>query len=151
MVPYEETYFELVLLNKGYGRHAQTGPETEQKSDLSSCCIGNERQVRSPAQNTGDDAVNEARNTEDEKQIVTPNHDPKSDPGVTRRENPVKQMGEDQEDVESYSLHGIEPDIVAEARVSDNSQIEGEEGDEAGVRDGPIEAKKRKDWVKEKP
>lgn len=46
-------------------------------------------------------------------------------------------------------MHGIEADIVGEGRVSDNAQVEGEEGDEAGVGDGPVEGNKGKDGVEE--
>lgn len=79
-----------------------------------------------------------------------PNHEAEAESGATWSENPLKQEGQHQEDVESHGLHGVEPDIAAEGRVSDNAQVESEEGHEAGVRDGPVEGNKRKDGIEEK-
>lgn len=101
--------------------------------------VGNKRQVRGAAQNTRDGAVNKAEEAEEEDRVVEPNRDPEPEPGPTGREDLVDEHGNDEEDVECDGLHGVEPDKVGEVRVSDDSQVEGEEGDEGGVRDGPVE------------
>lgn len=78
------------------------------------------------------------------------NHEEKGRSRATRGENPLKHKGEHQDDVKSEGLHGVEPDIAAEGRVSNDAQVKSEEGDKAGVRDGPIEEDEREDGIKEK-
>ena len=80
---------------------------------MSGSSIGNKRQLRGATQYTRGHAVKEAKDAEDEEQIVAPNHDPKPNASPTRREDPLDQEGKHQKDVENDGLHGIEPHIMA--------------------------------------
>lgn len=52
--------------------------------------------------------------------------------------------------VEHQRLEGVEPSVTAQRRISDNAQIKGEEGDEAGVGDGVVEREERKEGLEGK-
>lgn len=117
--------------------------------NLPASSISNKRQIRSPTQNGRSQTINEAQNAEDEQSAVSPNHDPETQSRPAGAENPLDEEREDEEDVESDGLHGIEPDVAAEARVSDDAEVKGEEGDEAGVRDGPVEGNDWEEGVEE--
>ncbi|PON89110.1 hypothetical protein TorRG33x02_149730 [Trema orientale] len=80
---------------------------------------------------------------------MDPNHDPEAQPGPTRAEYPLEEQGHDEEDVQGDGLHRVEPDVVAETGVPNDAEVEGEEGDEAGVRDGPVEPDDGEERVEE--
>ena len=80
---------------------------------------------------------------------MDPNHDPEAQPGPARTKNPLKQQGHHEEDIQSDGLHRIEPNVLAKTRVPDNAKVESEEGDEAGIRDGPVKPNNGKKWVEE--
>lgn len=119
------------------------------ESDLPRSSVGNERQVRRAAENTGSSTVEEAEHTEDENRVVGPNHDPKPQPGPTRSEDPVEEQRQDEEDIKRDGLHRVEPDESREARVSDDAEVESEEGDEGGVREGAVEGEEGDEGVEE--
>ncbi|KAG9444678.1 hypothetical protein H6P81_016018 [Aristolochia fimbriata] len=55
----------------------------------------------------------------------------------------LKSHGKRQEDVQHDGLHRIEAHVSAQAGVPDDPEVEGEEGDEARVGDGAVEAHER--------
>lgn len=111
--------------------------------------VGDEGQVRGPTQNGGSEAVEEAEGAEHEHHVVAPDHDPEPESGPARVEDPLEEEGEDEEDVEGDGLHGVEADVVAEGRVADDAEVEGEEGDEGGVGDGLVEGEEGEERVEE--
>lgn len=80
---------------------------------------------------------------------MDPEHDLEPDPGPARTEDPLEQQGQHEEDVQSDGLHCIEPDVSAQTRVPDHPQVEGKEGHERGVGDGPVEGEEREERIEE--
>lgn len=77
---------------------------------------------------------------------MTHHHNPIPESSPTRIEDPLQKQRHHQEHIENYSLHRIEPHVSAETRVSDNPQVNSEEGDEARIRDRSVEAEEWKNW-----
>ena len=46
-------------------------------------------------------------------------------------------------------MHSVEPDIAWEIRVSNDAEVESEERNEGGVRDGSIESEERNEGIEE--
>lgn len=101
--------------------------------------ISNKRQVRSLSQQRRNKTINKTKTSKNKNRIMPPNHQLEPDAGPTRVENPGQERGHHQKNVQSERLHRIKPHVLAETRVSDNAQIEREESNEAGERDGSVE------------
>lgn len=70
---------------------------------------------------------------------------------VSGSEDPLNEDGKDEEYVERDGLHGVEPDVAAERGVSDDAQVESEEGHEARVRHRPVYRHQRQDRLQSHP
>lgn len=116
------------------------------KSNLPRSSVGDKRQVRRASQDARSNTVNEADEAEDENGVAGPDEDGAAAGGG---EDAVEEEGENEEDVQGDGLHGVEPDVAGETRVSDDPQVEREEGDEGGVRDGSVEGEEGHDGVEE--
>ncbi|KAK2973364.1 hypothetical protein RJ640_016786 [Escallonia rubra] len=108
--------------------------------ELPAGSIGDKRQVRSLAQNGIHQAVDKAHHEEHEDRVVAHHHQLEPDPCPTRVQDPLHQQRHHQQHVQHQRLHRVEPHVPAQTRVPDHAQIQGEEGHEAGVRQGPEEA-----------
>ncbi|ONK77277.1 uncharacterized protein A4U43_C02F4890 [Asparagus officinalis] len=89
-------------------------------------------QIRSPPKTT----ATHYKQSTPEYRTVPELHHLKPHPPRRHPENPLQQRGYRQEDVKNHGLHGIEPHEAREAGVSDDAEVEGEEGDEAGEGEG---------------
>jgi len=107
--------------------------------------VGDKGQIRRASQDTGSDAVEEAENAEDENGVAGPNHERAS----TRGEDSRDEVRNNEENVEGDGLHGVEPDVAGEGRVSHDAEVEGEESDEGGVGDGSVEGEEGDDGIEE--
>lgn len=76
-------------------------------------------------------------------------HELEAEPGPARAEDALEEYGDDEEDVEDEGLHSVESDVVGETRVSHHAEVEGEEGDEAGVGNGVVEGEDWEDGLEE--
>lgn len=102
--------------------------------------ISNKGQVGSTTQNGTHHTIHKAEHAKHENTIMPPNHQLIPQPGPTRTEYPLDEQGQNQQHVQGHRLHRVEPHVVAKARVSDHSQIEGEESHEARIGHRPVEA-----------
>ena len=82
---------------------------------------------------------------------MTHHHQSEPHPSPSRIEDPVHQQRHHQQHIQHHRLHRIEPHEPAEARVSDDAQVEGEEGHEGGVWDGSVEGEDREDGLQDQP
>lgn len=80
---------------------------------------------------------------------MAPDHEAETQTGASGAEDPLEEEGDHEEDVEGDGLHGVEADVAAETRVPDDTEVEGEEGDETRVRDGLVEGEEGEDGVEE--
>lgn len=116
--------------------------------ELSVRRAGDDGKVRRPPENAVDNAVEKARDDEDEDGVITQHQNPK--PQTARRaQDPLQQQRDREKNVEHHGLHRIESHVAAEAGVSDDAEVESEEGYEAGVGDRSVEAHEREEGLED--
>lgn len=91
--------------------------------------------MRRPPEDAAEEGVQEASHREGKDGVVAHLHDPEPYPPRRGAEHPLQESREGEEDVEDDGLHGVEADVMAEARVADDAEVESKEGDEGSVRD----------------
>nr|GMC67462.1 hypothetical protein DM860_014115 [Ipomoea batatas] len=98
--------------------------------------VSDEGEVRGFTNNTRYKPIKKAAHYEKKKPIIKPNCKLEPNTSMAGREDPLQQERHDEEDIENQSLEGVEAGVVAQARVADDAQVEGEEGggDGGGLR-----------------
>lgn len=97
-----------------------------------------EREIRRPPQDAIRETIKEASSGEDEDGVVAEHEEAEAEAPRRYAEDALDEHRQREEDVEDDGLHGVEPDEAVEGRVADDAEVEGEEGDEAGVGDGAV-------------
>lgn len=92
--------------------------------------------------------IHQTHQEEQENGAIQAHHQVQPQP-VLGVERPLQQVGEDEQHVQHDGLHGVEPNVPAEAGVADHGEVKGEEDEEAVEREGMEELDGGKEGAKE--
>ncbi|KAL0322282.1 UNVERIFIED_CONTAM: hypothetical protein Scaly_2524600 [Sesamum calycinum] len=134
-----------ILLEDGKPVSVDTAQEKEKKSvQLAAGGLCNKRQIGSLAKNTGHQPIHKTAHNKHKQPRISPSRQLQRDARSPWGYYPLQQHRHHQQHIQDKSLQRVEPRVTAEARVSDDAQVEPEEGHEAGVGYGVVEREERR-------